>query len=115
MEQQNMEAWLKEEEEQLGTGKDFERLPSLKLEENKPTEIEVDSSQPFQKWSTTMPRGVIVKAIIPVLHSGEKKNFWLNVKNPLYAEIVRACRTGQKTFKIMQTGSLDKTRYILLK
>jgi hypothetical protein len=85
-----------------------ERLPALKLEEKKITEFEVDFSKPFPKWTGA---DGIVKSILPVIHAGERKSLWLNIKNPLYREIIEAGRKGQKNFKVIRTGSLKETRY----
>ena len=57
----------------------------------------------------------IVKKIVPVVVGGTRMNWWLNVKNPIYREIVNAGITGQKSFKILQTGTQANTKYVLVK
>jgi len=105
--------WLDKEVEEIKENKfDGEVLPSLVLEENKVTEIEIDFSKPFDMW--TSPEGTI-KKIIPVMHKGEKKNFWINTKNPCYSEIVMGGKNGETKFKIMRTGQKQNTRYTLVK
>lgn len=108
--------WLDTEAEQLTKHADYEKLPSLKLTPNVVTDIIVDSSVPFQEWSGEDSKGKpIKKKIIPVTVAGQKMNFWLNVKNPLYAEIVNSARAGQKSLKILQTGTQQNTKYVLVK
>jgi hypothetical protein len=102
--------WLEEEAKNLTntntpTG---EILPSLKLESGKVTKFKVDFSNKFNTW--TSPDGV-VKAIIPVEHKAEKKNLWLNKKNPLYHEIVSRGAKGQTEFTVSTTGSQKDTKY----
>ena len=106
--------WLDEEISQLTTNTNttFEKLPSLKLLPNKITEIEVDFSTPFQKWNDSIHKST--KAIIPVTSNAVKMNFWLNVKNPLYAQICNAGKKGQTKFKIIQTGTAQDTKYNLV-
>jgi len=105
--------WLEEEEKNLQEPKEFETLPSLVLEENKVVEFEVDFSNPFEQWQDTA-NGVI-KKIIPVVHEGERKNFWLNVKNPTYREIIVAGKLGTTKFKVMRTGQKKDTKYNIIK
>lgn len=70
----------------------------------------------FQTYETTnMKNEPVTKAIIPVLQNGEKKNLWLNKKNPLYREILDR-GTGKTTIimKVMQTGNQQNTKYIIV-
>ena len=112
MEQQTN--WLDQEIAELtaNTNTTFEKLPSLKLLPNKIVEVEVDFSQPFQKWADRIHKST--KAIIPVTSAGTKMNFWLNVKNPLYAQICTAGKNKQTKFKIIQTGTAQDTKYNLV-
>jgi len=103
--------WLKEEAEQINVHDDYDELPSLQFEENKIVEFTVDFSKPFNKWSGKQGTKDVVKAIIPVAQAEEKKNLWLNVKNPLYSDIVKRGTEGQTVFKIMQVGSQANTKY----
>lgn len=108
--------WLNDEAKntQQQTG-GFDKLPALKLEENKIAEIEIDFSTAFQKYNTENSGKPVTKAIIPVTHEGIKKNFWCNIRNPLYHELIEAGRNGQQKFKILQTGTQANTKYILVK
>lgn len=108
--------WLEEEAKQTTqTSAPFDKLPAMKLEENKIAEIEIDFGKPFQKYNTENNGKAITKAIIPVKHEGISKNFWCNVKNPIYHELIEAGRNGQQKFKILQTGNRENTKYILVK
>jgi len=112
-ETQQTKDWLKKEQEELDQNKfDGEQLPALKLEDGKLTEFEVDFSKEFDKWKD--PDSGVVKKIIPVLHEGEKKCFWLSTKNPTYSEIIKLGATGQTKFKILRTGQKQHTRYNLV-
>ena len=115
MEQTNTdEDWLKKEAKQTEQNKfDGEMLPSLQLEDGKITEFEVDFTKPFQKWEDTA--NDTTKKIIPVTHEGIKKNFWLNVRNPLYNQLIKAGSEGKTKFKVMRTGMQNQTRYSLVK
>ena len=116
MTEQNKIAWLEEEASKLQTPKDFEVLPSLKLQPNVVTEIVVDVSKPFELWIGEDAKGKpITKKIIPVTVAGVKMNFWLNVKNPLYSEIINGCKNGIRTFKVLQTGTQANTKYVLIR
>lgn len=106
--------WLEQEAAELNKNSTFdgEKLPSLKLEENKLTEFDVDFSKEFDKWID--PADNRVKKIIPVVHAGEKKVFWLAVNNPLYRRIIEAGKNGITHFKVMRTGQKANTRYNLV-
>lgn len=106
--------WLKEEAEQINVHDDYDELPSIQFEENKITTFEVDFSNPFNKWSGKQGNKEVMKAIIPVTEKGEKKNLWLNVKNPLYGDIVKRGTNGQTTFKVMQVGNKADTKYNII-
>ena len=86
---------------------------SLKLIENKITEIEIDFSKPFEKRPNKLDPDT-VQALIPVMEKGVKKTFWLNIANPTYADIVRAGRNGKNQFKILRVGTGKSTRYNLV-
>ena len=106
--------WLAQEEATFkNANTEFEQLPSLKLVQNEIVEFDIDFTKPFEKWSDETNN--TMKAIIPVTKAGVKHNFWLNIKNPLYHEIIRAGRTGQTHFKVLQTGSAKQTKYTLIK
>jgi len=103
--------WLKKEAEQINVHEDYDELPSLQFEENKITTFDVDFSEPFNKWTGKQGNKDVTKAIIPVVEKNEKKNLWLNVRNPLYGDIVKRGANGQKTFKVMQIGNKADTKY----
>ena len=105
-------SWIEEELKQLQTPTNFETLPALKLQPNKLAEIEVDISKPFGQWID--PTSKAVKAIIPVTFQGQKLNFWLNKRNPLYHQLMDKAKTGITKFKILQTGTQKDTRYNLV-
>jgi hypothetical protein len=107
---ENMNNWLDQEVAEINAG-GVDKVPTLKFEENKIVEFEVDFTNPFQKWTGTQGRGDITKAIIPCTENGVKKNLWLNVKNPLYGELVTKGKEGQKMFKVIQIGNQAKTVY----
>lgn len=114
MEQQtNTTDWLAKEEETFKqvTNQEFEKLPGLKLVQDDITEIEIDFSKPFTKWNDT--ENDTIKAIIPVTHEGTRKLWWLNIRNPIYPEVIHAGRNGVTHFRILQTGTGKKTTYKL--
>jgi len=102
-------------------GVSFERLPSIsgKLEENKVNVVVIDASKPFEKWTDSSKQPVKVKAVIPCVFKGERCNWWLNTKNPVYKDVVHACRDAKDKasviVKVMQTGSKENTKYIFIK
>lgn len=107
--------WLDDEAKQIQTKTDYEDLPSLKLTPNVVTEIVVDFSKPFEKWTGEANNKTITKKIIPVTVAGTRMNWWLNIKNPVYAEIVKQGQQGQNVFKVLQTGTQANTKYVLVK
>jgi hypothetical protein len=105
--------WLKQEYDSvLETEFVGEKLESLKIEENRVTCFEVDLTEPFGEYVD--PINDVIKKIIKVNHEGTKKNFWINVKNPVYSQIVKQCYEGDVAFKIMRTGQQAETRYHLI-
>ena len=105
--------WLDEEEKQLTQSKfDGERLDGLIIEEGKLTEFEILMEKPFEKW--TDPENKVTKAIIPVQKDGKRFNFWLNLCNPTYHDIIKRLRNGQRRFRILRTGKMRQTRYQLI-
>jgi hypothetical protein len=103
--------WLEEETKNAQPTPTGERLPALKLEVGKIMSFTVDFTNPFNKWSAT---DGTVKALVPVTHKMEKKILWMNVKNPLYQEILRRGKAGQRLFKVSTTGTAKETRYALV-
>jgi hypothetical protein len=104
--------WLDEELKNVkSTAFSGEKLEALKLKENIITEITIDASAPFAKW--TSEEGT-TKAIIPVTFAGIKYNFWLNLKNPVYHQLLEKVKAGALTIKILQTGNQKNTRYAIV-
>src|SRR3972149_4328755 len=108
--QQNINKWLDEEAEKLNTPKTYEERPSLKLQPNQITEITVDFSKPFDVWTGEQAGKTITKKIIPVSVNGTAFSWWLNVKNPMYREIVLQGKAGKSKLKVLQTGSKAETK-----
>jgi len=106
--------WMDDEMEQLNTQSEFDgvKLPALQLHENQIAEFEVDFSKPFDKWYDDVNK--VNKAIIPITQNGEKKVWWLNVKNPVYKDIIHSGKDGKTKFKVMQTGNQKLTKYNLV-
>lgn len=108
--------WLEAEAKLLTTPTAYEELPNLKLTPNQITELDVDASKPFQEWNGEDAKGKPVKKkIILVSVNGTRMNWWLNVKNPVYREIVNALLLKQIHFKVLQTGTQANTKYVLVK
>jgi len=114
-EQTTNENWLNKEIEETKTQSfDGERKPAFKLEEGKIFEIEVDFKNPFDKWIDPNDNNLI-KKIIPLKYKGEEYVWWLNVKNPIYQQILLSGKQGQTKFKVTQSGTGQNTKYQLLK
>lgn len=114
-EQITQDNWLNEEAKTLITHAEYEELPSLKLTPNVVIEITIDFSKPFGRWDGENNGKPVTKKIVPVTVGGTKMNWWLNVKNPIYKEVIIAGTNGQNTIKVMQTGTQQNTKYILVK
>lgn len=111
---ENESDWLQQELGTITEHEDFDELPSMKFEEKKITEVTVDFSNPFQKWTGEQGNKTVTKAIVLITHNKEKKNWWLNTRNPVYREILKAGTEGKSTFKILQTGTQANTRYSIV-
>jgi len=108
--------WLEEESKKLTIPTEYEELPALKLIPNVIAEITIDFSKPFNEWISPEEQGKrTTKKIIPVVVNGNRMNWWLNVKNPVYREVITAGKTGQTVFKVLQTGTQKNTKYVLVK
>lgn len=112
---QNNINWIQQELDANKQQQDFEKVEALKFEENKEIEIEINFSQPFRKWTTEIEGKKITKAILPVKVGDLDRVWWLNIRNPFYGEIMKLGATGQTKFRIVSTGKMTATRYILLK
>ena len=107
--------WLDEEAKQFTSQATYEELPSLKLQPNVIAELTIDFSKPFQEWKGEQSGKTITKKIIPVTLAGTKMNWWVNVKNPIYRELITAGKAGTTVFKILQTGTQANTKYVIVK
>lgn len=104
--------WIEEEVKTTKSEEfDGERLPPMKLESGKIVSFSIDFSEPFKKWSDGQGT---TKSLIPVTHKEEKKILWMNVKNPLYGQLLVKGQTGQTKFKVSTTGSAKDTRYTIV-
>lgn len=107
--------WLQEELAEVKSTQVFdgEKKPALQFEENKITEFTIDISEPWKKWYDEENK--TTKKIIPCKRGEVECVWWVNVKNPIYREIVESCAVGQLHFKIMQTGKGKSTKYAMVK
>ena len=111
--EQETSNWLTHElEEVLKNTPNLERPQALKLEENKIVKMTIDFSKPFEKW-VEEDSGTI-KKIIPVKVNDIKFVWWLNVKNPVYSQIIQKGNDGQVEFSILQTGTQKTTKYSIV-
>ena len=115
--QTEVQDWIKEELATIGTPNgNTERLPSFKLQSGKVVSFRIDDSQPFGEYKDEA-KGVI-KKIIPVEGKQDgvegRYNLWLNVKNPLYKQLLDGLVKGQKKFWVSTIGTQDQTRYELV-
>lgn len=109
-----MDNWLKEEiASPTMDNPNYVRKPALKLEEGKIVSFIVDFTEKFRKKEDTKDGKTKIQAIIPVVHKGEEKILWFNVKNPLYQQICKLGLEGQTTFKVSTTGNQSNTRYTI--
>jgi hypothetical protein len=117
MAEQNQTNWLNEEASKLTQPAQYEELPSLKLQNAVVTEFTIDFSKPFRDFLEKDEKGAVLKTtkIIPVVNNGNRMNFWLNVKNPIYRDIITLGKAGQTTFKVLRTGTQQNTKYVLVK
>lgn len=86
---------------------------SLKLIENKITEVEIDFSKQFEKKPNKMNPNT-KQVLIPCKVAGKSYTFWLNVQNPLFRELLTQAKSGKSKFKILRTGKQKDTRYTLV-
>ena len=54
-----------------------------------------------------------VRKIFAIEVEGERKDWALNPKNPLYSELVLRLAVGDRVFKVLRTGEKAQTRYTL--
>ncbi len=105
--------WLADELKEVKENSfDGDRKPALVLEENKTIEMTIDFSKAFEKWVDTENNAV--KKIIPVRVGEADLVWWLNVKNPVYHQVIEKGSEGQTVFKVLQTGNKKTTKYILV-
>ena len=105
--------WLTEELEEVKQSSfDGERKPALQLEENKIVEMTIDFTNPFEKWIDN--ENNTIKKIVPVKVGEVELVWWLNIKNPIYHQIIEKGAAGQTVFKVLQTGNKKTTKYNLV-
>lgn len=112
-EQGNITNWLDEEIQHTTNGTVYTKLPTVQFVENKIIVLDIGFDKPFEKWTgdSRGRTGQVTKAIIPCLQDGQLKNWWLNIKNPTYSEIIKRGKAGQRTFKLLQVGTQATTQY----
>lgn len=108
-----MNNWLQDELNEMNTETIKDRKEALKIEENQIVEIEIDFSKEWEKYIDNENK--VTKKIIPIIYNGLERVFFLNVKNPLYKDLLLAGNLGQTKFKIMRTGQGKNTKYIIIK
>lgn len=102
--------WLNKETAKLESQKEQLKFPEpLILKQGTLAEIEVDFSNEFESYVDESNQST--KAIIPVKENGIAKTWWLNKRNPVYADLIRKGRNGQRKFKIATMGEKKSTRY----
>lgn len=102
--------WLNVETAKLESQKDQLKFPEpLILKQGTIAEIDVDFSNEFESYFDEENK--TMKAIIPVKENGIAKTWWLNKRNPLYADLIKRGRNGQIKFKIATMGEKKATRY----
>ena len=109
------ESWIQEELSKLKMNQELnsERKQPLKFEENTTIEFSIDASEPFKEWYDE--ENLTTKKIIPCKMGTEEYVWWLNVKNPVYTQIMEKIAEGQMTFKLMRTGKGKASRYVFVK
>jgi len=107
--------WIAEELAEQTKHTDYEELPSLKLTPNVVTEIDVDITNRFETWNGENNGKPVTKKIIPITLNGVRMNWWLNVKNPVYREVLDSLANGVTKVKVLQTGTQANTKYVLVK
>lgn len=110
-----LDAEVKLMEQQPQGGQTYEKLPSPKFVERKIETLFIDASKQFERWTDNRDGKEKTKAIIPCVHNGIKCNFWLNLKNPFYKDVIHACAAAEDKSKVkvqlVQTGTKESTRY----
>jgi len=86
---------------------------SLKLIENKITEIEFDFTKAPEKKPNKM-NPTTTQALMPCKVGDKSYTFWLNTSNPLYHELLKAAKAGKNKLKILRTGKQKDTRYTIV-
>ena len=105
--------WLSEEFEKTNSSTfSGDKKPALKLEENKTVEMTINFSKPFDKWNDA--ENDVIKKIIPVKVGDVELVWWLNVKNPVYSQIIKCGIDGKNTIKVLTIGKGKKTKYAIV-
>src|SRR3990167_8023287 len=120
-EQAKKDDWIIEELKNVSYDKEFEKLPSPPFEDKKIVELHINFVVPFQKYEDKERNKV--KAIIPCMVKQKddsllKCNWWLNIKNPVYKNIMRIGKNvvvrDDVVVKVMQLGKCEKTKYEII-
>jgi len=117
VEQPNKEAFkeylLKQQQDLPQSNFDEDDTPNFKFEdENKIYEITILPEE-FGEWIDN--ESGVKKKIIKVEVEKVTYKWWLNVKNPVFGEIIKGSLEGQMTFKVMRQGDKKNTKYIVVK
>lgn len=106
--------WLDNETAKLESQKkEMSDLPEgLVLKAGTLVSVEVDFSKKFEEWKDE--ENNTIKAIVPVTQNGEKRTWWLNKRNPIYADLIKRGKEGQTKFKISTIGEKKQTRYTFI-
>jgi hypothetical protein len=73
-------------------------------------EIIVDFSLPFAKVQSKYNENV-TQAVVPVKYQGKDMIWWVNIKNPIYKQLIDLAKIGKNAIKVVRTGKLKATRY----
>lgn len=120
---ENNNEWLSKEKQQIDATKstflNADRLPALKMEPNRIYSLVVDYSKEWAEFKEEKEKDgkmqITKKKLIPVTYQDQKFIFWLNCRNPLYAELIKLGLEGKNEVKITRTGTTVDTRYSILK
>ena len=103
--------WEQELAKPKSQSENFDQTGAMKLESGKTTKFTLDLSRTIKEW--TADDGTI-KKIIPVTFKGEPKVLFVNVKNPLYSQLLERVKAGKLEVSVSTTGSAKQTRYSIM-
>lgn len=105
--------WLQKESDKMQELSELPKTDAMKFEEGRVEKVEVDFTNPFEKVQDSYDDKV-TKAVIPVIHEGKYKVWWLNIRNPTYHDLVKEGLKGKTSFEIIRTGEKKNTRFTIL-